>query len=170
MAGRHTGFPLAEGDAPGTMVVVGGLSGGGSNFNVVPGSVYFTVDGRYNPEEDLDAELKRLTALIDAAAAEIGANVTVEVTQLQPAAGTDPSHPAATALARVVGTVEGTPARFALCAGILETRWYAQLGIPAFGYGAGRLDVSHGPDEYVEEAAMRRAAAVYALYARELLG
>ena len=48
---------------------------------------------------------------------------------------------------------------------MLETRWYAQLGIPAFAYGAGRLDVSHGPDEYIDEAAMRRCAAVYALFA-----
>jgi succinyl-diaminopimelate desuccinylase len=56
-----------------------------------------------------------------------------------------------------------------MCAGILETRWYAQLGIPAFGYGAGRLDVSHGPDEYIDEAAMRRCAAVYAVYADEVL-
>ena len=29
-------------------------------------------------------------------------------------------------------------------------------------YGAGRLEVSHGPDEYIDEAAMRRCAAVYA--------
>ncbi|GAA0955210.1 MULTISPECIES: M20 family metallopeptidase [Streptomyces violaceusniger group] len=103
MAARHTRFPMNGDDALGTMLVVGGLSGGGSNFNVIPASVYFTVDGRYNPEEDLDI------------------------------------------------------------------RWYAQLGIPAFGYGAGRLDVSHGPNEYVDESAIRRAAAVYALYAQEML-
>ena len=52
-----------------------------------------------------------------------------------------------------------------MCPGVLETRWYAQLGIPAFAYGAGRLDVSHGPEEYIDEAAMRRCAAVYALFA-----
>jgi acetylornithine deacetylase/succinyl-diaminopimelate desuccinylase-like protein len=51
---------------------------------------------------------------------------------------------------------------------VLETRWYAQLGIPAFGYGAGRLDVSHGPAEYIDEAAMRRCAAVYALFPSRL--
>jgi acetylornithine deacetylase/succinyl-diaminopimelate desuccinylase-like protein len=52
-----------------------------------------------------------------------------------------------------------------MCPGVLETRWYAQLGVPAFAYGAGRLDVSHGPEEYIDEAAMRRCAAVYALFA-----
>lgn len=169
MARRHTAYPMHPDDAPGTMLVVGGMSGGGSNFNVVPGSAYFTVDGRYNPEEDLEVEVKRLTTLVDEAAREIGAEVSVEVTQLQPSAGTDASHPAAAALARVVGEVDGAPARFEMCAGILETRWYAQLGIPAFGYGAGRLDVSHGPEEYIDEALMRRCAAVYALYAGEML-
>ncbi|UJW31631.1 M20/M25/M40 family metallo-hydrolase [Saccharothrix sp. AJ9571] len=169
MAARHTSFPMDEADAPGTMMVVGGLFGGGSNFNVVPGSAYFTVDARYNPEEDLDGELKRLTALIGDAAADAGANVSTEVTQLQPAAATDEAHPAAQTLARCAGEVEGTPPRFEMCSGVLETRWYAQLGIPAFAYGAGRLDVSHGPDEYIDEAAMRRCAAVYARYAQEML-
>jgi len=65
--------------------------------------------------------------------------------------------------------VTGRSARFELCAGCLDTRWYAQLGIPSFGFGPGRFDVSHGPDEYVDEVAMRRVAAVYARYAAELL-
>lgn len=168
MAGRRTSFPMDPDDPTGSMLVVGGLSGGGSNFNVVPGSAYFTVDGRYNPEEDLGGELDRLTGIIEDAASEIGASVTIEVTQRQPAAGTAAAHPAAIALGRVVRAVEGKPPRFEMCAGILETRWYDQLGIPAFGYGPGRLDVSHGPAEYVDEAAMRRCAAVYALYAAEM--
>jgi acetylornithine deacetylase/succinyl-diaminopimelate desuccinylase-like protein len=91
--------------------------------------------------------------------------VTVDVLQRAPSAGTDADHPAAVALARTIERVEGVAPRFELCPGVLETRWYAQLGIPAFGYGAGRLDVSHGPDEYIDEAAMRRCAAVYALFA-----
>jgi succinyl-diaminopimelate desuccinylase len=169
MAERHTSFPMAPDDPTGTMLVVGGVFGGGSNFNVVPGSGSFTVDGRYNPEEDLDAELERLTGVIDRAAEEIDATVSIEVIQMQRSAGTDATHPAATTLATVVDEVEGGEARFEMCAGILETRWYAQLGIPAFGYGPGRLDVSHGPDEYIDEAAMRRCAAVYALYAARML-
>jgi succinyl-diaminopimelate desuccinylase len=48
---------------------------------------------------------------------------------------------------------------------VLDTRWYSQLGIPAFAYGGGRLDVSHGPGEYIDDAAMRRCAVVYALFA-----
>jgi acetylornithine deacetylase/succinyl-diaminopimelate desuccinylase-like protein len=55
--------------------------------------------------------------------------------------------------------------RLVATASSLDTRWYSQLGIPAFAYGGGRLDVSHRPDEYIDEAAMRRCAAVYALFA-----
>ena len=166
---RRTAYPLDSEEARGSMLVVGGASGSGANFNVVPGTAWFSVDRRFNPEEDLDEEVARLTTTIEDAAARAGAEVSVEVLQQQPSAGTDERHPSALALARCVSAVEGAAPRFELCPGVLETRWYAQLGVPAFAYGAGRLDVSHGPDEYIDEAAMRRCAAVYALFAGDLL-
>jgi len=144
-----------------SMLIVGGTASAGSNFNVVPGSATFSVDRRFNPDEDLDEEVDRLTRTIDAA----GVDAAVEVLQRAPSASTAPSHPAALALTRVVTEVEGTAPVVELCPGVLETRWYAAAGIPAFAYGAGRLDVSHGPDEYIDEAAMRRCAAVYARFA-----
>jgi succinyl-diaminopimelate desuccinylase len=153
----------------GSMIVVGGRSGGGSNFNVVPERTWFTVDGRFHPEVDLDAELSRITAIVSDAARAAGADVSVEVTQVAPPADTPAGDPAATLLGTCVAEVTGRPARFELCAGCLDTRWYAQLGIPSFGFGPGRFDVSHGPNEYVDETAMRRVAAVYARYAGELL-
>jgi acetylornithine deacetylase/succinyl-diaminopimelate desuccinylase-like protein len=153
----------------GSMIVVGGRSGGGSNFNVVPERTWFTLDGRFNPDVDLDAELARITALVGDAARAAGADVSVEVTQLAPPADTSAGHPAATLLGRCVADVTGRPASFELCAGCLDTRWYAQLGIPSFGFGPGVFEVSHGPAEYVDEAAMRRVAAVYARFAGELL-
>jgi succinyl-diaminopimelate desuccinylase len=169
MAGRYTSFEMESRDARGSMLVIGGQSGSGSNFNVVPGSSWFTVDGRFNPEENLETELERMKEIVRRSAESNGTCASVEVTQLQPAAYTRKDHPAGESLARCIEEVEGTPPRFEMCAGILETRWYAQLGIPAFSYGAGRLDVSHGPFEYVDEAAMRSAAIVYALYAARML-
>ena len=154
----------------GSMLVVGGASGSGANFNVVPGAAWFSVDRRFNPDEELDEELARLTDTITQAAAEAGAEVEIDVLQRAPSAGTDASHPAAITLARCVEQVEGTAPAFELCPGTLEIRWYAQLGIPAFAYGPGRLDVSHGPHEYVDEAAMRHCAAVYALFANGVVG
>jgi succinyl-diaminopimelate desuccinylase len=147
-----------------SMLVVGGQAGAGAGFSVVPGLAWFSVDRRFNPDEDLEAELARLTDTIGETAAAAGADVEVDVLQAQPSSATDRDHPAARALAWSVEAVEGGKATFELCPGVLDTRWYSQLGIPAFAYGGGRLDVSHGPDEYIDEAAMRRCAAVYALF------
>ena len=166
---KETAFPTEDDAARGSMLVVGGSAGAGANFNVVPGSAWFSVDRRFNPEEDLDEELARLTETIAEAAADVDAEVSVDVLQRAPSASTLETLPTSATLARCVAAVEGRPPRFELCPGALETRWYAQLGIPAYGYGAGRLDVSHGPDEFIDEAAMRRCAAVYALFAGELL-
>ena len=169
MSERHTKYPVGEGEALGTMVVVGGQSGGGSNFNVVPGRTWFTVDGRFNPEEDIDTELARITDTINTAAAQTGADVSIHVTQVAPPADTPLENAAATLLGACVADINGAPARYELCAGCLDTRWYSHLGIPAFGYGAGIFEVSHGPNEYVEETALLRVAAVYSLYASRLL-
>jgi succinyl-diaminopimelate desuccinylase len=80
----------------------------------------------------------------------------IDVLQRQPSGSTEETHPEAVSLARCVAEVEGEEPRFEMCPGSLDTRWYAQLGIPAFAYGAGRLDVSHGAEEFIDEAAMGR--------------
>ena len=162
---KRTSFPVESEEAGGSMLVVGGQAGAGANFNVVPGSAWFSLDRRFNPEEDLEQELTRLTDLIDDAAAAAGAEVTIDVFQKQPSGSTDRSHPIARSLADSVEAVEGTAPTFLMCPGVLDTRWYSQLGIPAFGYGGGGLDVSHGPAEFIDEGAMNRCAAVYALFA-----
>jgi succinyl-diaminopimelate desuccinylase len=168
LLGKRTSFPVESEEAAGSMLVVGGQAGAGAGFNVVPGSAWFSVDRRFNPEEELEEELARLTGMIDEAAEAVGARVEIEVLQAQPSGSTEEDHPAARTLARCIEAIEGEDATFRLCPGVLDTRWYSQLGIPAFAYGGGRLDVSHGPDEYIEEAAMRRCAAVYALFAAEI--
>jgi succinyl-diaminopimelate desuccinylase len=168
LLGKRTSFPVASEEAAGSMLVVGGQAGAGAGFNVVPGSAWFSVDRRFNPEEQLDEELARLTGMIKGAATAAGADVEIDVLQQQPAGSTDQDHPAARTLARCVEAIDGAGARFQLCPGVLDTRWYSQLGIPAFAYGGGRLDISHGPDEYIDETAMRRCAAVYALFAAQM--
>jgi succinyl-diaminopimelate desuccinylase len=168
LLGKRTRFPVDSDDAAGSMLVVGGQAGAGAGFNVVPGSAWFSVDRRFNPEEELEEELARLTSTIEAAADAAGAKAEIEVLQLQPSGSTDEDHPAALTLARCVEAIESDGASFRLCPGVLDTRWYSQLGIPAFAYGGGRLEISHGPDEYIDEAAMRRCAAVYALFAAEV--
>jgi succinyl-diaminopimelate desuccinylase len=99
------------------------------------------------------------------AAEAAGAEIDIDVLQQQPSGSTDQAHPAALTLAQCIDAIEGAVPTFELCPGVLDTRWYSQLGIAAFAYGGGRLEISHGPDEYIDEAAMRRCAAVYALFA-----
>ena len=162
---QRTSFPVESEGAAGSMLVVGGQAGAGAGFNAVPGSAWFSIDRRFNPEEDLEQELARLTGMINEAADGAGAKVDIDVIQKQPSGSTDRTHPAARTLARCIDAVEGVAPSFQMCPGVLDTRWYSQLGIPAFAYGGGRLEISHGPDEYIDEAAMRRCAAVYALFA-----
>jgi succinyl-diaminopimelate desuccinylase len=162
---KRTSFPVESEAAGGSMLVVGGQAGAGAGFNAVPGSAWFSIDRRFNPEEDLDDELERLTDMVTEAADAAGAKVDIDVLQQQPSGSTDQAHPAAQTLAHCIDAVEGAAPSFQLCPGVLDTRWYSQLGIPAFAYGGGRLDISHGPAEYIDEAAMRRCAAVYALFA-----
>jgi succinyl-diaminopimelate desuccinylase len=166
---QRTAFPMGSDAARGSMLVVGGSAGAGASFNAVPGSAWFSVDRRFNPEEDLEEELARLTDTIAEAAANADAEVTVDVLQRAPSASTDETHPTSVALGRCIAEIEGAFPRFEMCPGVLETRWYAQLGIPAFAYGGGLLEVAHGPDEFIDEAAMHRCAAVYARFAGELL-
>jgi succinyl-diaminopimelate desuccinylase len=168
LLGKRTSFPVESEEAAGSMLVVGGQAGAGAGFNAVPGSAWFSVDRRFNPEEELEQELASLSGLLGEAADAEGADVHIDVLQKQPSGSTDRTHPAAQTLARCIEAVDGAAPSFQMCPGVLDTRWYSQLGIPAFAYGGGRLDVSHGPDEYIDEAAMRRCAAVYALFAHQV--
>ena len=56
-----------------------------------------------------------------------------------------------------------------MCPGLLETRFYAARGIPAFAYGPGLLSVSHGLNEFVPIRNIAQCALIYALVAAEAL-
>ncbi|HXN71627.1 MAG TPA: M20/M25/M40 family metallo-hydrolase [Candidatus Acidoferrales bacterium] len=72
------------------------------------------------------------------------------------------------ALSRSVRTVTGEPPRFEMCPGLLETRFYAAAGMPAYAYGPGLLSVAHGPNEYVDLRRIIDSAAIYALAALDI--
>ena len=72
-------------------------------------------------------------------------------------------------LAASAGTPNHQVARCELCPGVLETRHYAALGIPALAYGPGLLSVAHGPDEFVSVRKLLECAEVYALTAARML-
>jgi acetylornithine deacetylase/succinyl-diaminopimelate desuccinylase-like protein len=58
---------------------------------------------------------------------------------------------------------------FEMCPGILETRWYARKGIPAFAYGPGFLELAHGPNESIKIEHIYQHTLLYALVAARLV-
>src|SRR6266849_3750387 len=74
------------------------------------------------------------------------------------------------ALASSIETITSETPRFEMCPGLLETRFYAAQGIPAYAYGPGLLSVAHGPNEYVDLRRMAACAAIYALAAVRIFG
>lgn len=166
---RHTDFMISPEAARQSILLMGGGLEGGHNFNVVPEYVSFTVDRRTNPEEDFELEKYRLLEIIRKAR-ERGVDCDIEVFQEGRPSASAAESPLGKALADSILLTTGKPARFELCPGVLETRHYSSVGIPAMAYGPGLLSVSHGPNEYVSVAKMLQYAEVYALSAASLLG
>jgi acetylornithine deacetylase/succinyl-diaminopimelate desuccinylase family protein len=165
---RTTGYRVVPESAAHSILMLGGRVEGGTNFNVVPESCSFTLERRFNPEEDLDEERVRLVALL-ASLQRQGIALAWESLQEGCSSGVSEDHPVATALAESIEAVCGERPRFAMCPGLLEIRWYARKGIPAFAYGPGLLEVSHGPDEHIEVARIYQHTIIYALTAARLL-
>jgi succinyl-diaminopimelate desuccinylase len=165
---RTTRLPIGDEQAPNSILMLGGQSGGGTNFNVVPEQCWFTIDRRINPEEDLQEEKARLVGVLERCKSE-GIPLEWEILQ-EGAAGACPKDGLlGSALARSVAAVTGKLPRFETCSGLLETRFYAARGIPAYAYGPGLLSVAHGPNEYVDLRKVIECAGIYALAAAEVL-
>ncbi len=165
---RRTAYRVTPAEAAHSILMLGGEVQGGTNFNVVPDVCSFTLERRFNPEEDLAAEKARLFAVLDEMRAR-GIRLDVEVLQEGYSCGVAEDHPAAQALADTAAAVAGARPTFEMCPGILEIRWYARRGIPAFAYGPGRLEVAHGPNEAVELEHVYQHTVIYALAAHRLL-
>jgi succinyl-diaminopimelate desuccinylase len=162
---RATAFQIAPESARRSILMLGGRAEAGTNFNVVPDFCSFTIDRRINPEEDFETERRRLFEAL----AGSGVDMEIETLQEGKSSGVAEGCAEALVLARAVHAVTGRPAQFELCPGLLEIRFYAERGIPAFAYGPGLLSVSHGPNEFVPIDRMVECAQVYALAAHELL-
>ncbi len=165
---RRTSLPIHPPEASRSVMVLGGESGSGVNFNSVPESAWFSIDRRINPEESLPQAKEELDRVFQQHRKE---GIEIEVTVLQegePAVAPADSR-LGEILAQTVKDVTGKRPSFELCPGVLETRFFTSRGIPGYSYGPGLLDISHGPDEYVELSSLFRCTTVYALTALRLL-
>jgi len=156
-------------DRKSSILLVGGRVEAGTGFNVVPAECRFSIDRRINPTEDFDAEKRRLLDILEAARAQ-GVDLDVSTIQEGRAAASRQDTPLGHALAESIERVAGEAPQFEMCPGLLETRFYAALGIPAFAYGPGILAVSHGPQEFVRLSRMMECARIYAHTAARMLG
>jgi succinyl-diaminopimelate desuccinylase len=165
---HNTHAKIGAEQARNSILLLGGQSGGGSNFNVVPEKCWFTIDRRINPEEDLAAEKARLLEVLESSKRD-GIPLEWEILQEGSSAACDEDAALGQALSRSIRAVTGEAPRFEMCPGLLEIRFYAAEGIPAYAYGPGLLSVAHGPSEYVDLRRIIETAAIYALTAIETL-
>lgn len=161
---HKTSYIIQPDAARNSVLLIGGACHGGTSFNSVPGECSFTLDRRINPEENLETEKVRILDLLKGLEAQ-GIDTDIEMLQEAESAASPDNGKLAKTLARSVETVTGKRPSFELCPGLLETRFYANRGIPAFAYGPGTLSVSHGPDEFVEIENVIECATIYALTA-----
>ncbi|HVO59542.1 MAG TPA: ArgE/DapE family deacylase [Terriglobales bacterium] len=159
---RETQHHISPPAAGKSILLLGGRVEAGTNFNVTPDFCSFTIDRRINPEENLEEEARRLRAALQ--------GFEIETLQSEPATATPPTAPLGRILSQNIATVTGKSAAFEMCPGLLETRFYAARGIPAFAYGPGLLTVSHGPNEFVPIHNITQCALIYALTAAEMVG
>jgi acetylornithine deacetylase/succinyl-diaminopimelate desuccinylase family protein len=168
VAERRTRFPIAPAAARRSVLLLGGQVAGGTNFNAVPEQCSFTVDRRINPEESLEREKRALLAVLERFR-ERGIKLDAEIFQEEPAAGFSSKARVAQVLAESAREITGRVPGFAMCPGLLEIRYYAQRGVPAYAFGPGRLEVAHGPHECVALKKVYEFTAIYALAAARIL-
>ena len=159
---RETAYHIAPAAARKSILMLGGRVEAGTNFNVTPDFYSFTIDRRINPEEDVEEEKRRLYEALE--------GFEIEVLQEERAAASAAEERLGEILSRHVASVSGKAPAFEMCPGLLETRFYAARGIPAYAYGPGLLTVSHGPNEFVPIGNVAQCAVIYAMTAAEMLG
>lgn len=165
---RSTACKIGAEQSRHSILMLGGQSGGGSNFNVVPERCWFTVDRRINPEENLAEEKGRLVDVLEKCRSR-GIPLEWEILQEGHSAHCDENEKLGIALRQNVEKVTGRTPGIEMCPGLLEIRFYAAEGVPAYAYGPGLLSVAHGLDEYVDMRRVCDCAAIYALTAMHIL-
>src|SRR6266436_2113435 len=119
---RATTFNVGADQARQSILMLGGQSGGGTNFNVVPEECWFTIDRRINPEENLDEEKSKLIATLESCKRD-GVPLEWEILQEGQSSACREEEPLGETLARSVRAVTGEAPHFEMCPGLLEIRY-----------------------------------------------
>lgn len=165
---RTFGAEQAPRDGPASVLLLGGICRGGTNFNVVPESARFSVDRRFHPHES-PKEVRRELDVIYRRIRTEGWTLKVQCLQEGGASLTPPETPLCQMMAEVVGSVVGKKPPLTLCPGILETRFFLKQNTPGLAYGPGALEVSHTNDERISIPKILETARIYARMAFAML-
>ena len=167
--GRKTGHRVKPPEADGSVLLMGGILEGGTNFNIVPDRAQFSIDRRFNPEENMEDVRKEIDEVL-ASLKQRGIEIETRVFQEGDVSITNEKEPLCQTLADIAENVKGRRPDMSICPGLLETRFFVEAGIPAAVYGPGLLEEAHGPNEFVCVDDMLDCIEIYALTALELLG
>ncbi|MFB0566011.1 MAG: ArgE/DapE family deacylase, partial [Candidatus Aminicenantaceae bacterium] len=165
---RRTSLVVNPPGADRSVMLIGGESSSGFNFNVVPDRSFFTIDRRLNPEEKLVTAKREIIQVINKHKKK-GVKLEVEVLQEGESSRVHSETHLGSILSQSVKEVTGTAPSFELCPGLCEIRFFNNNQIPAFAYGPGILEVSHGPDEYVKISDVLNCTLIYTLTALRIL-
>lgn len=150
-----------------SIMLIGGTSGGGTNFNIVPDVFRFTIDRRPNPDENYATVKADLIERLDQLAKEHP--LTYEILQDVDPALTAIEAPLITTVEASIAAVSKRHAPLAMCPGCLESRVYTRAGIDAVAIGPGPMEVMHAPNEHVPIDNLVESCAAYAtILARSL--
>ena len=150
-----------------SIMLVGGLAGGGTNFNIVPAEFAFTIDRRPNADESYDEARGEVLALLESARDD-GIDLDWEVLQDARNAVTPAESGFVETVSAAAASVTGSAPSVTCCPGVLETRVYSRLGVPAVAFGPGLIERMHTPDEDVPVDNLVAAARVYTRVAAAL--
>jgi len=142
-----------------SIMLIGGTSGGGTNFNIVPDVFRFTIDRRPNPDEDYPTVRAELFDRLDQLAQ--GHSLTYEILQDVDPALTPIDASLIATVEDAVTEISGRHAQLAMCPGCLESRVYTRAGIDVVAFGPGPMAVMHAPDEHFPIDNLIEACAVY---------
>jgi acetylornithine deacetylase/succinyl-diaminopimelate desuccinylase family protein len=166
--GRKTDLMVDPPASANSIMVLGGVAGSGTNFNVVPGRAYFSIDRRFNPEEKLSRVRKEIMEVLNRCKNE-GVDLVVEVVQEAEPSYTPEDGKLAQVLESTIMEWLSRKTAFRLCPGCLETRFFYSRGIPALAFGPGLLECAHSAEEYVDISDVLNCAKVYASIGLKLL-
>src|SRR5262249_9446481 len=116
---RSTAFASGSLQGRNSILMLGGQSSGGTNFNVVPAEGSLTIDRRINPEEHLATEKAELLRVLEECKGD-GIPLEWEILQEAPSAACSGDESLGRTLAENIRVVTGEAAKFEMCPGLLE--------------------------------------------------